>query len=71
MDKTPEQVIGELVGRIIGNVGYYFLLRRMGAPRYIAYIATGINHRLYEISRPISDEEIRNATIALIKKYKG
>lgn len=69
MKKSPEGVIGDLVGRLIGQFGYYFLLKRMGAPKYVAFIAAGINAHLHMIANPVDEEEVAAAIITIRDKW--
>ncbi len=52
MNQDQKEVVAEGIGRILGQIGMYKLLRKMGAPVYVAYLGCIVSAQLKDITDP-------------------
>lgn len=62
MSDEEKVLLGEWIGACIGFVGVYLIARRLGAPKWAAYLATTINA---QVSTPY---EVRGKQRAMFAK---
>lgn len=53
MTSEQKQILAECAGLIIGQIIYYRVMRKLGAPKYVAYFAQNISAHLVDMKDPL------------------